>query len=326
MSLAKLRFSMLTTLAIIIGVSTLFFAFVLTMVEAFDILTLVVFVAGFNILQWLMAPFLIDLMYQTKKVSPQEQPELYQIVQRVSQRANLPVPRIMVANLPIPNAFAYGSPVAGTRVAVTSGLLRTLESEEVEAVLGHELGHIKHRDVQIMMFVSVLPAILYYVGYSLSMQSSYSRDRNRSSGFALIGVLSMVSYFVLSLLSLQLSRQREYYADRHAVQVVDDGARKLQEALAKIVTYTGRVRATNRVRVTNQPYGLSSFKSLYISDPDTAERDYEEIRSNSSGTQDSELVNNILSSRTSGFDSLAEIFSTHPNIVKRIKALEQLRQ
>jgi heat shock protein HtpX len=232
----------------------------------------------------------------------------------------------MVANLPIPNAFAYGSPVAGTRVAVTSSLLRTLESEEVEAVLGHELGHIKHRDVQIMMFVSVLPAILYYVGYSLSMQSSYGRDRNRSSGFALIGALSMVSYFVLSLLSLQLSRQREYYADRHAVQVVDDGARKLQEALAKIVTYTGRVRATNRVRVTNQLYGLSSFKSLYISDPDTAERDYEEIRSNSSGTQDSELVNNILSSRTSGFDSLAEIFSTHPNIVKRIKALEQLRQ
>jgi heat shock protein HtpX len=311
---------MLVTLAVIIGVSTLFFAFVLTMVEAFDILTLVVFVAGFNILQWLMAPFLIDLMYQTRQVSPQEQPELYQIVQRVSQRANLPVPRIMVANLPIPNAFAYGSPVAGTRVAVTSGLLRTLEAEEVEAVLGHELGHIKHRDVQIMMFVSVLPAILYYVGYSLSMQSSYGRDRNRSSGFALVGALSMVSYFVLSLLSLQLSRQREYYADRHAVQVVDDGARKLQEALAKIVTYTGKVR------VTNQAYGLNSFKSLYISDPDTAERDYEEIRYSSSGTQDSELVNSILSSRTSGFDSLAEIFSTHPNIIKRIKALEQLRQ
>ncbi len=320
MSLVKLRFSMLVTLAVIIGVSTLFFAFVLTMVEAFDILTLVVFVAGFNILQWLMAPFLIDLMYQTRQVSPQEQPELYQIVQRVSQRANLPVPRIMVANLPIPNAFAYGSPVAGTRVAVTSGLLRTLEAEEVEAVLGHELGHIKHRDVQIMMFVSVLPAILYYVGYSLSMQSSYGRDRNRSSGFALVGALSMVSYFVLSLLSLQLSRQREYYADRHAVQVVDDGARKLQEALAKIVTYTGKVR------VTNQAYGLNSFKSLYISDPDTAERDYEEIRYSSSGTQDSELVNSILSSRTSGFDSLAEIFSTHPNIIKRIKALEQLRQ
>ncbi len=322
MSLAKLRFSMLTSLAIIIGVSTLFFALVLTMVEAFDILTLVMFVAGFNILQWLMAPFLIDLMYQTRQVSPQEQPDLYQIVQRICQRSNLQVPRIMVANLPIPNAFAYGSPVAGTRVAVTSGLLRALEPEEVEAVLGHEFGHIKHRDMQIMMFVSVLPAILYYVGFSLSMQSSYGRDRNRSSGFALVGALSMASYFVLTLLSLWLSRLREYYADRYAAQIVDDGARKLQEALAKIVTYTGRVRVTNQARM------LSSFKSLYISDPDTAERDYEEIRYSaprSSSTQDSELVNNILSRKTSGFDTLAEIFSTHPNIIKRLKALEQLR-
>jgi len=319
MSLAKLRFSMLATLAIIIGVSTLFFALILTMVEAFDILTLVMFVGGFNVLQWLMAPYLVDIMYQTRQVSPSEQPDLYQTVERISQKSNLPIPRLMIANVPIPNAFAYGSPIAGTRVAVTSGLLQTLDAEEVEAVLAHELGHIKHKDVQVMMFVSVLPAILYYVGYSLSLQSRYGRDRNRGSGFALVGAASMVAYFVLTLLSLWLSRLREYYADRHTVQVVDDGARKLQEALAKIVTYTGRVK------VTNQPYAMSSFKSLYISDPDTAERDYQEIRYTSSGTYDNELVNNILSRKTSGFDTFAEIFSTHPNIIKRLRALEQLR-
>jgi len=323
MSLARLRFSMLVTLAIIIGISTLFFTLVLTMVEAFDTLTLVVFVAGFNILQWLMAPYLLDIMYQTKQVSPSEQPDLYQTVERISQKSNLNIPKIMIANVPIPNAFAYGSPIAGTRVAVTSGLLQTLETEEVEAVLAHELGHIKHKDMQIMMFVSVLPAILYYVGYALSIQSSYGRDRNRSSGLALVGALSMASYFVLTLLSLWLSRLREYYADRHTVQVVDDGARKLQEALAKIVTYTGRARS--RIRVTNQPTGLSSFKALFISDPDTAERDYQEIRYTSSGTNDNELVNNIMSRKTSGFESLAEIFSTHPNIIKRLRALEQLR-
>jgi heat shock protein HtpX len=282
MSLVKLRLSMITTLAIIIGVSTLFFAVVLSLIDALDIFTLVFFVGGFNILQWLISPYLVDLMYKTKEVSSQEQPQLHQMVERICQRANLAVPKIMIANVPIPNAFAYGSPIAGTRVAVTTGLLRTLEPEEVEAVLGHELGHVKHKDVQIMMFVSAMPAILYYIGLTLSLQSGYSsNNRQRGSGLALVGSLSMVLYFVLTLLSLQLSRLREYYADRHSVEVVDDGARKLQEALAKIVTSSSRTRNIGR-RQNN----VSGFKSLFIADPDTAQRDAAEIRQSYGSTSD----------------------------------------
>ncbi|MCJ7631147.1 zinc metalloprotease HtpX, partial [Candidatus Bathyarchaeota archaeon] len=256
---------------------------------------------------------------QTREVSAQDQPALYQIVERISQRTKLAVPRIMIANIPIPNAFAYGSPIAGTRVAVTSDLLSILEPEEVEAVLGHELGHIKHRDVQIMMFVSVLPAILYYIGFSLSFQSRYRRDRDQGSGLALVGALSMFLYFVITLLSLQLSRLREYYADRHSVQVVDDGARKLQEALAKIVKYAGRKRVVSPVQRAN------SFKSLYIADPDTAEIDATEIRLSSSAVSDDKLVMDILSRKPSGFETFAELFSTHPNIIKRLRALQELR-
>lgn len=311
---------MLSTLAIMIGASTLFFTIVLLYANgSADILSLVVFVGGFNVIQWLTAPYLIDLMYHTREVTAQEQPALYQIVERISQRAKLAVPRIMIANIPIPNAFAYGSPIAGTRVAVTSGLLRVLEPEEVEAVLGHELGHIKHRDVQIMMFVSVLPAILFYIGFSLSFRSGYRRDRDRGSGLALVGALSMFLYFVLTLLSLQLSRLREYYADRYSVQVVDNGARKLQEALAKIVKYAGRKRVVRPVQRAN------SFKALYIADPDVAETYAAEIRLSSSAGSDDNLVREMLSHRPSGFETFAELFSTHPNIIKRLKALQELR-
>jgi len=310
---------MFSTLAIIIGVSTLFFAFVLTLIDAWSLYSLLSLVVGFNLIQWMIAPYLIDLMYRAKEVSYQEQPDLYRMVERISQRARMPMPRIMVANIPIPNAFAYGSPIAGTRVAVTTGLLRALEPEEVEAVLGHELGHIKHRDVQIMMFVSVLPALLYYIGFSLSYQASYSRrDRERGSGLALAGSLAIALYFALTLLSLHLSRLREYYADRHSVEVVDDGARKLSEGLAKIVTYTGRARRLPQVQ------GVSSFKTLFIADPDTAEKDSAQIRSSYARTSDEELVQKILSREPSGFDTFAEIFSTHPNIIKRLRALQEL--
>jgi len=317
MSATGLRFSMLTTLTIIIGLSTLFFAAALSLLDAFSFSTLAIFVAGFNLVQWLIAPYIVDAMYRVKEVSRGERPELYDIVERVSQRSGISVPRVMISNIPIPNAFAYGSPIAGTRIAVTDGLLRTLEPEEVEAVVGHELGHVKHSDVQVMMFVSILPALLYYIGYSLSYSASYGNNRKNNSGAALLGSVSICLYFVLTLLSLQLSRLREYYADRHSARVVDDGARKLSEALAKIVTYTGQMGRRNNVRA------YSNFKALFIADPDTAEKDAAEVVTVRGGS-DQELVQRVLSRKVSTFDSFAEIFSTHPNIVKRLRALQAL--
>lgn len=314
MSAMRLRFSMLTTLLLIIGLSTLFFTVALSLLGSFDILTLGIFVVGFNFLQWLIAPYLVDALYRVKEVSRHDSPDLYDIVERVSQRSRISMPRVMISHIPIPNAFAYGSPIAGTRIAVTSGLLRTLEPEEVEAVVGHELGHIKHSDVQVMMFVSTLPALLYYVGYSLYFSARYSRDREKSSGAAALGSISMLLYFVLTLLSLHLSRLREYYADRHAVAVIDDGARKLSEGLAKIVSYTGRMGRVGDVRA------YSNFKALFIADPDTAEQDASEIRVTMGGS-DQQLVQRVLSRQVSPFDSFVEVFSTHPNIVKRLRAL-----
>ncbi|MCW3980232.1 MAG: zinc metalloprotease HtpX [Candidatus Bathyarchaeota archaeon] len=318
-SLLKLRASIIGTMAIIIALSTLFFTVILTLTGAFNITSLIVFVIGFNILQWLISPYLIDAIYRVRPIQASDNPELYAKVKELSRKSGIRMPKLMLARIPIPNAFAYGSPVAGTRVAVTEGLVKTLESEEVEAVLGHELGHLKHRDVQVMMFVSILPAIFYFIGYSLMLSSMFGgRSRNDSGGAAaVIGIISIFLYWILTLFTLHLSRLREYYADRHSASIVEDGPRKLSQGLAKIVHANRRIK-------TGKPKSrqLNSFKALFISDPDTAVSDSRAMTN--LGVSDSKLVEKVLARRVTGVDRFLELFSTHPNIVRRLRALQQL--
>ncbi|MEM3010378.1 MAG: zinc metalloprotease HtpX [Candidatus Bathyarchaeia archaeon] len=317
MSIWKLRLSILGTLALIIGLSTLFFTVILTLIGIFNIFILGAFVIVFNILQWLIAPYIIDAIYRVQEVKQSDNPQLYEMVERLSRKSGLKMPKVMLARIPIPNAFAYGSPIAGSRVAVTSELLKTLEMEEVEAVIGHELGHLKHRDVQVMMFVSILPALFYYIGYSMLLSSMYRRSQERSSGTALIGIASLVVYWILTLFTLYLSRLREYYADRHSATVVEEGPRKLSEGLAKIVHYSGRMKRMHR-----DAGHLNSIKALFISDPDRAESDAVAI--SQIGKGDQKLVEELLRRKVSTADKILELFSTHPNIVKRLRALQEL--
>jgi heat shock protein HtpX len=321
MSLWKLRFSILGTLAIIIGLSTLFFTVLLSLTGAFNLLTLIIFVVLFNIAQWLFAPYLIDAMYRVKKVSRSENSKLYGMVEELSRKSGIKMPKVMVANIPVPNAFAYGSPIAGTRVAVTNELLKTLEDEEVEAVIGHELGHLKHRDVQVMMFISILPAIFYFIGYSMLLSSMFGRRDERGGGEAavIIGIASMVVYWVLYIFTLHLSRLREYYADRHSASIVEDGPRKLSEGLAKIAKSSKRMK-----KVRKDVSNFSSFKSLFIADPDRAELDSAAIAQTSAFTSDQKLVESTLRRKVTTLDRITEVLSTHPNIVKRLRALQEL--
>lgn len=315
MTLIKLRMSMLGTVALIIAVSTLGLGAFMSMTGSFDIYTLVAVVAVFNIAQWLIAPYLVNSLYGVRRLEADENPRLHEMVQELSARSGISTPKLMISKLPIPNAFAYGSPLTGSHVAVTRGLLDSLDSEEVEAVIGHELGHIKHRDVQVMMFVSFLPSLFYILARSMLFSRLYGgRDRRDSGGLALVGGLSMLVYFFLLLFNLGFSRLREYYADQHAAGVVVDGARKLSEGLAKISTSTARVQATTRGAKAN-----SGFKALFISDPDRAARDVAEMQAFFGG--DAQLVEDILNRRLTTLDSLGELFSTHPNIVKRLRAL-----
>lgn len=306
------------TVALIIGLSTLFFTLILSLTGAFDVITLGVLVAVFNVAQWLASPYIIDALYKVHQLPANEHPELHAMLGDLSRKSGIKKPRLMLANIPLPNAFAYGSPIAGTRIAVTGELLKTLDEGEIEAVLGHEVGHLKHRDVQTMMFVSMLPAVAYYIGYSLMMSSMFNRQQRDSNGGAMLGVVFMVFSWVLNIFILYFSRLREYYADRHSVSVVDHGSSRLSTGLAKIVKTSKKL---NKARP--QTKTLGAFKALFVTDPARANLDSAEISRAATGDKQ-QLVQEILSRKLKTTDRILEIFSTHPNIVKRLRALQEL--
>ncbi len=320
----KLRISMAATLAIIFGLSTLIFAVILTVAGiGFSLLTIGVLVVGLNIAQWLLAPYLIGLIYKVRELKQNEKPELHQVVSDLSKKSGIAIPKLMLSQIPLPNAFAYGSPLSGTRVAVTQGLLDSLDRGEVEAVLGHELGHIKHRDVQVMMVASFLPALFYYIGYSMMLSGVFGGGDKKNSGGsnALIGIGFMAFSWILTFFTLYLSRLREYYADRHSVSVVDNGAEKLSTGLVTIVQESKRSAKPNQ----NQQKGNSSFRALFIADPDRANADAADLHTaNIRSKQD--LLRETLAKQPSGTDKFVEILSTHPNIIKRLRALQELGQ
>ncbi len=310
--MASLRLSMMLTVAFIIGVTTLFFAAVLQYFGVATPLTVLLLALGFNIAQWLIAPYMIQVLYGVRELKYSEAPRLHEMLESLAARAGLPKPKLMVAEVDYPNAFAYGSPLAGRRVAVTRGLLRVLEPEEVEAVLGHELGHLAHRDLEIMTFASALPAVFYILGEYL-FGWGYGEDRDRGAEL-LLGLLSIVLYYVLTLAVLHLSRIREYYADRFSVKLAPSpsvGARRLMSALAKIVSATAQMKASGaRLRVMG-------FKELFITDPDTALRDYRELEGYAAARR-------IMERKLTLADRLTELFSTHPHIVKRLRYLDAI--
>jgi heat shock protein HtpX len=305
------------TLAIIISLSTLVFTVILSLFTTFSFVTLGILVVAFNIFQWLISPYIIDSLYRIREIREDENPKLHAMIEEISRKSGMKKPRLMLAQIPIPNAFAYGSPIAGNRVAVTDGMLKALDQGEVEAVLGHELGHLKHRDVQVMMFVSLLPALFYYIGYSFMMSSWYRGRRDEGSGGAMLGLAFMAFSWILNMFILYLSRLREYYADRHSALVVENGSQKLSTGLAKIVQVT-----KNMGRTKKQKQNLGAFKALFIADPDHAETDSMAI--SAMRLNDQKLVDDILARKVTTLERVIEIFSTHPNIVKRLKALQNL--
>ncbi|MEM0381131.1 MAG: zinc metalloprotease HtpX [Nitrososphaerota archaeon] len=309
-SLLGLRVSMITIWLVVVGTATLLLtALILYLgLPTFYIYGVIGFVVILNILQWLLGPYLINAVYRVREADAASYQWLYQMVDEVASKSGLrDRPKVMIADIGVPNAFAYGSPLTGPMVAVTSGLLGRIPREELEAVIAHEVGHLKHRDVVVMLMISLIPAIIYYIGYTLYMSGLFGGGRRNGGGAApvLIGIGLIVLSFIFNLFVFLMSRLREYYADSHAAMVVSDGARKLQRALVRIMTLSGRIRPEMRART-------EQLKMFFISDPEHAidpyvdvERAIEELRRAKAGP-------------------LSDLFSTHPHPSKRIKHLDRL--
>ena len=181
-----------------------------------DFLFPLVMLGGFAVAQYFFSDKLALRSMGAREVDPDEYPDLHRRIERLSQQADLPKPTVAVANTRVPNAFATGRNKKNATVAVTTGLLESLDEDELDGVLAHELAHVKNRDVMVMTIASFLSTIAFFIvrwGWLLG-------GDNRQGAPVIVAILvSLVVWVVSFLLIRALSRYREYSADRGAALI-----------------------------------------------------------------------------------------------------------
>ena len=272
--------------------------------------------------QYLVGPALVSWTMRVRWVSEKEAPELHQMVAELAESANLPKPKVGISRLSIPNAFAFGRTKRDGRVCVTQGILNLLNRNELRAVLGHEISHIRHRDMAIITLISAIPLILYWIAWSTMWRGAFGGRRQGAGYAALIGLGAFLLYFITNLLVLYGSRIREYYADRGSVQL-GNMPHHMATALYKLVYSNARFRGREELKQ------VEGVKAFFVNDPSQAWyeiRELSQIDRDMSGTISYDELNDLRQKQVRlGFgDKLMELFTTHPNMLKRIKHLSTL--
>lgn len=252
-------------------------------------LPLTVFAAVFLGIQYYFSDRLVLWTTGARIVSPAEAPELHDVVGRLSALADLPKPKIAVINSRIPNAFATGRSLSSAVITVTTGLMERLDPPELEAVLAHELTHVKNRDVAVMTIASFLSTVAFLLIRSFAFYGvGYGRRRGSGAGaIVLVYIVSLLVWVISFFLIRFLSRYREYSADRGGAILV--GAPSLLgSALLKISGVMQRI----------------------------PQRDLREV----------EALNAFFIVPVTKGSVIAELFATHPSLENRLAALKRLEQ
>ncbi len=270
--------------------------------------------------QYMLGPKIVEWTMHVKYIKRQDNPRLFQIVEGLAMRANIPVPKIGIAQIEIPNAFAFGRSLSDGRVCVTQGILSLLSDEELKAVLGHELSHLKNRDVLTITILSVIPMIMYRIAWQFLF---YGRRRDeRGSNTVLIGLAAFIFYFITNLLVLYASRIREYFADKGSIALGNHPS-ALASSLYKLVYGSARMSPES----LRESEGLKAF---FVNDPSQARNEIKELAQldlDKSGTIDPAELDMLRNKniRLNMGDRLMELLSTHPNMLKRIKRLSEYK-
>lgn len=339
-SLSALRRGSDLTILLVFGILALLLLAILGIVDLIvssidPILGLVVVIGltmVFLVIQWAISPAIVRWAAKARtEVTPQSNPWLYGTVQTLCQQADVPMVRhLWVSDVPDPNAFVFGRTVGSAEMVVNRPLLEQLNQDEVRAVLAHEVGHLRHRDVTIMTWASAVPLLAYVLARGgFEILRSSGRVRGKGAGQAVlvaiaVAILSYCVYLITQLLVLYLSRTRESYADAYSGAATQD-PHLLASALTKI-TY-----GLSLSRPDAEPSGLRAF---FIGDPVKARADYEDLRTrmqqydlNRDGQIDQyELQKALETERRSHWRRANELFATHPPTIKRILMLEEMEQ
>ncbi|MEK6715065.1 MAG: zinc metalloprotease HtpX [Candidatus Omnitrophota bacterium] len=295
-------YSVVSMVAYAMGISNFYFYIIFSFLMLF--------------IQYMIGPKIVEWSMGVRYIKEGEYSELRTMVANLAHAAEIPVPRIGVSEISLPNAFAFGRWAKDGRICVTRGILNLVDRDELRAVLGHEMSHLKNRDVLTVTLLSVIPFILYRIAFSILFYRR--RDERSGSAVMLVGVAALILYFVSNLLVLYASRIREYFADRGSVKL-GNPPHKLASALYKLVYGSARTPKEE----LRQVEGLKAF---FVNDPSLAAKEFSELKQldlDKSGAIDRQELNFLNNKKLnlSFGDKLMELMSTHPNMLKRIKQL-----
>src|SRR6187455_3166329 len=271
----------------------LYVVFFVVLLQLFNLSigAVIVIIGALAFLQYFTSDKIALAASGAKVVSREQAPELHDMVERLCAMADLPKPRVAVIPTDVPNAFATGRSPKHAVVAVTEGLWRRLEPQEIEGVLAHELSHVANRDVLVMTlasFFAMLAALLTRVGLYGGMFSGGGRNRDGGApAWLIIFLVSIATYIISFVLIRTISRYREYAADRGSA-LITGAPEQLMSALQKIASDMTRIPQ----RDLRQVEGMNAF---FI------------------------IPTNVKS-------SLGELFATHPPLEKRLARLAEIAQ
>ena len=259
----------------------------LTVLAALGVnLTTLILIAGFFLfIQYYFSDKIVLLASGAKIVEKEEAPELHRIVEKLAKKAKLPKPRIAIVDTPLPNAFATGRNPKNAMVAVTTGLLKTLNKDEIEAVLGHELSHVKNRDVVVITISSFLATVAWFAMRWAMFAGMFEGRRESGASWIAIFLVSAVVWFISFLLIRALSRYREFAADAGSAWIT----RKPNALISALLKISKRMDYISEER-KKEVEGLNAF-----------------------------FIIPAISK-----ESVLSLFSTHPPVEKRIERLKKI--
>jgi len=239
-----------------------------------------VFAAIMNIGAYWFSDKIVLMSYRAQPIQESEAPELYQIVRRLAQKANIPMPRIYRIPTDSPNAFATGRNPQHAVVAVTDGILRMLTLEELEGVLAHELGHVTNRDILVSSIAATLAGAVMMLARMAqwgAMFGGMQRDdrEGRGNGLMLL-LMAILAPLAAMLIQFAVSRAREYGADDSGAKLCGN-PEALASALQKLAVASGRIPlpaspATAHLFIVNPLTGRQFLSNLFSTHPPIEER------------------------------------------------------
>lgn len=280
----------------------------------------------FLLIQYLLGPAIVEASTHPRYLKTGENPWLESTVKELADKSGLPMPKLAIVPDKTPNAFVFGRTAKGATLAVHEGLLTNLNEDEIEGVIGHELGHIKHKDYIVMTLLSALPLIAYIIAretFTAVRVSRGGRDKEGAgakAAFLAVAAISYIVYIVTLLCVMRLSRLREHYADAYSAYVTSS-PRSLESALAKI---------TYGLSLSNEP--PSGARAFYIGDPAMAKQEIapimekkQEYDLDKDGVLDERELDLAMEKEAkSAWATINTWFATHPPTFRRILLLREI--